>query len=54
MDSFGAESGDPIARARNYLREDQQVVAQRSELEGGRERLEKVLKTLADFNLKGA
>jgi len=52
MEKFGGESGDPHALATSYLREDENVAAQREELIGTRDRLDKVLKALAEFNLK--
>jgi len=54
MENFGAETGDPIARAKNYLREEQQVAIQRTALVNTQDRLDKVLRSLTEFNLKSA
>ena len=50
MDKFGAESSNHTARAKRYLQEDPKVAADRSRLDNTRERIEQVIKALADFD----
>jgi SepF-like predicted cell division protein (DUF552 family) len=52
MDKFGVESSNQAARAKRYLQEEPIVAADWARLDNTRERLEQVIKAIADFDLQ--